>query len=149
MKVEKMTLKKIFLTAITACSCLIVLMALLLPFLVDKIPFFGSLYTLYHKLCVGASSQCFCVNGNIMPLCARCLGIYTGIFLTMVLYFENIKINHAFYIIFGVLGIGEFILEHYHLIYPDNIIRLVAGLMIGAFIMVTILRLEIKFKNGY
>ena len=149
MKIEKITLKKAFLTVVTAVTCLIVLGALLLPFLVDKVPFLGSLYGFYHKLCIGASSQCFMINGSIMPLCARCLGIYSGMFLTMVLYWENIRIGHAFYIIFGVLGVGEFVLEHYHLIYPDNIIRFVAGLMIGVFIMVTILRMEIKFKNNY
>ncbi len=150
MKVEKLTLKEIVIMAATAASFLIILGALCVPLLAYyKIGFSEGFYVLYRKLCHGPIATCFLINGYAMPLCSRCLGIWTGIFLTFVLYFERIKIGHALYVIFGILGLGAFVLEYFNLIFINNYIRLLEGLFIGIFLVVTIMRLEIKFKKGY
>lgn len=150
MKVEKLTLKKIFIICLTACSFLILLGALLAPLLAgSKFGFSEGLNVFYNKLCVESSSKCFSLNGYLIPLCARCLGIYAGIFLTLVLYLEQIKIEKNIYYTLAVLGFGEMILEYFNLIYPNNWIRLSAGLFVGIFLIILFLRLEVKFKKSY
>lgn len=149
MKVEKITLKTFVLTVLTGCSFLIVLGAFLVPILQYYHVGVSGAYGLYDNICRASTNHAFFIKGYAMPICARCLGIYSGIFLTLLMYFEQMKINHAFYVIFGVLGIGEFLLEYFHLIYPPLYISLLAGIFIGIFLAVTLLRLEIKLKKGY
>jgi uncharacterized membrane protein len=147
---KTVALKKIFTIALTACSFLIIAGALSVPlFLKYNVPFSGAFYDLYHRLCTANASHCFSLSGYLIPLCARCLGIYSGIFFTFTLYFENIKFNHPVFLTLSVLGIGEFLLEYFHLFFPNNWIRLAAGLFIGVFFAVSFLRLEINFKKGY
>lgn len=150
MKVEKITLKTFVLTVLTGCSFLIVLGAILVPIMAYyHIDLANAFYNLYDKLCSASTNHAFFIKGYAMPICARCLGIYSGIFLTLLLYFEQIKISHGFYIFFGVLGIGEFLLEYFNLFFPPLYISMLSGLFIGIFLAVTFLRLEIKLKKGY
>ncbi len=150
MRVEKLTLKKIFIIILTALSFLIVLGALCVPLLAYyHVGISDGFYILYHKLCVGSSARCFTINGCAMPLCARCLGLYTGIFLTLMLYLEQFKINKNVYYLMGILGIGEVLLEYFNLIFPNIWITFCGGLFVGIFLAVMFLRLEIKFKHDY
>lgn len=150
MKVEKITIKRAFIICVTALSFLILLGAFATPILAYyKIDLSHGLYALYSKLCVESSSKAFLISGYNIPLCARCLGIYGGIFLTLVLYLEQIKIPKNLYYVFGILGIGEIVLDYFNLIFPDNWVTLSAGILTGIFCIITLLRLEIKYKKDY
>ena len=150
MKVEKITLKTFVLTVLTGCTFLIVLGAILVPILCHyHVVLSESFYGLYDRICHASTNHAFFIKNYPMPICARCLGIYSGIFLTLLLYFEQIKIGHGFYVFFGVLGIGEFLLEYFNLFFPPLYISMLAGMFIGIFLAVTFLRLEIKLKKGY
>lgn len=150
MKVEKLTLKKIFIMILTAVSFLIVIGALGAPLLAYyKIGFSEGFYALYNKLCVEAASKSFLINGYAIPLCARCLGSYSGIFLTLVLYLENFKIQKNTYTILAAIGAIEIILEYFNLIFINNWVSFLAGGFVGIFLIIMFLRLEIKFKKEY
>lgn len=40
----------------------------------------------FRLLCHGMARRCFVLAGTPMPLCARCLGIYSGLFAALLLY---------------------------------------------------------------
>lgn len=150
MKIEKMTLKRFLIFAITACSFLLLLGALSTPILqYYKIDISQGLYIFYSNLCSHNVANHFYLNGYNIPLCANCLGILSGVLVTMILYLEQIKIDNNIYYTFGALGFGEFILEYFKIINPQNWVTLIAGIFIGIFSIITLLRLEIKLKKNY
>ncbi|KAB2909960.1 MAG: DUF2085 domain-containing protein [Ignavibacteriaceae bacterium] len=61
---------------------LFLLTTALLPFFSDATAgLYPFVKLLFSGICHGISDRCFHINGAALPLCARCFGIYSGLFL--------------------------------------------------------------------
>ena len=103
---------------------------------ISKIPGpWNSLYSIGDRLCHQISERSFYLNGNQMPFCARCTGIWLGIAIGLgyATFFKiNLDKKFLYLIIIGLIpigidGVGQ-TLEFWE---STNVIRVLTGLFIG------------------
>lgn len=72
---------KAVLIIFTALSLFLIVTSILATIL-HPASFTASIYKIYSLICHQHQELCIKVNGNPMPLCSRCVGLYTGALLT-------------------------------------------------------------------
>ena len=109
------------------------------------------LYDFLHKLCKIHGSHLFLILGHPIAICARCMGSYISAAITLYMYLHKFKMNKVVYIIIGTLALGEIAAEYFNLFVPNEFIRLVDGLFLGAFIAMTIVKILdwLEGKKGW
>ncbi len=97
-------------------------------------PVFRTVYLTGDLMCHQHADRSFFVNGNQMPFCARCTGIFLGLaFGAFVGAFFRVRIGVLFYlIIISLMGVDGFmqLVTSYE---STNSIRIVTGMLTGTF----------------
>lgn len=104
------------------------------------------MHQILHKIgfaiCHQLPDRSFFINGEQLPLCSRCTGIYLGIFITLTFYFFTRFIRHKKpsyppHLIIGVISIIFVLLLVFNAISPlfniptNNILRFITGIFFG------------------
>jgi uncharacterized membrane protein len=100
-----------------------------------------------YALCHRITERSFAIYGRQLPLCARCTGMYLGVFVAMLVFWLTGKLRHAdlpplpillvFVGFIGVMGIdginsySHFFPQLPHLYTPRNWLRLLTGMGTG------------------
>lgn len=103
---------------------------------IQKMPFlWNAIYSSGDRLCHQKAERSLFLNGNEMPFCTRCTGIWLGIALGLgLMVFYILELNEKFLAIIlislvpiGIDGVGQLV----GLWESENIIRLITGLLAG------------------
>lgn len=119
---------------------------------ISKMPFpYNTIYSVGDRLCHQKEERSFFINGNQMPFCARCTGIFFGILAGIgFCLFYRIKLDKKFLYFFiiaiipiGVDGMGQLI----GFWESTNIIRLLTGSIVGVLTGIAIAVIIDEFTN--
>lgn len=97
-------------------------------------PIFRAVYLVGDFMCHQHADRSFFINGNQMPFCARCTGIFLGMaFGAFVGSFFRVRIGLGLYILIilpmGIDGVLQ-LLTPYE---STNLIRIITGMLVGTF----------------
>ena len=116
----------------------------------------SSIYSAGDRLCHQKSERSFYLNGNQMPFCSRCTGIWLGLAIGLgFMFFYKVELDNKFVyaIIIGLAPIG---IDGFGQLFgfweSTNIIRLITGLLSGGICGISIGVIidefkELKIKN--
>lgn len=94
------------------------------------------------------------INDFCMPLCARCLGIYLGVIMSLFVYISLIKkmeYRVKFHIIFFLLAIPcifDGVLQYFFYIESNLIRRLFTGILLGISIVFSVCYFNNRFEKN-
>lgn len=106
------------------------------------------LYFIFAHTCHQQPDRTFWLANYPVALCSRCLGLYLGFVIYMLINIftgKILKLKHVVYIF--IIGLTEGLLEIFTSFQGSNIIRFFSGIAIGVFI-VSILDCLIKMIGG-
>lgn len=113
-------------------------------------------YSVSSLVCHQHPERCFIIGGRILPLCARCSGIYAG-FMVFFLFLwitaarkRFVDYDRRVYICSGiilVLFLTEGFLSFMHAVYAGNNIRFLSGLFGGASLGIFSFRLISGYRS--
>ncbi|MFN3394069.1 MAG: DUF2085 domain-containing protein [Candidatus Thermochlorobacter sp.] len=92
------------------------------------------LYALFSSVCHQASERCFCIAERPIALCARCVGIYSGVMLAALLFPEKWLSRKTLLMLLSIatsvvaLDVGLEMIGLYHNV---KWLRLLTGFMLG------------------
>jgi uncharacterized membrane protein len=123
------------LMALTACGWLaLTVFAPLLP-----VPLAGVAYLLGSLVCHQLPDRSFHIGASQLPVCARCLGIYAGVAVSMVFWVLSSRVpgstvpgSRALLIAGAIPTAATVALEWLGMWEPSNVARVFAGLPLGA-----------------
>ena len=99
-------------------------------------------YSVGDRMCHQLNDRSFFINGNEMPLCSRCIGIWLGLVIGlgfMLLYRINLDERFLWLIIIGFGPIGlDGVAQFFGFWDSSNAIRLITGLLAGGTCGITI-----------
>lgn len=98
-------------------------------------------YELFRRSCHQDAVRCFWILGYQMAICARCLGAYIGVASMLYAFLHKHKINQPTYFTLGALAFAEIALEMFSIYSANNYIRLTAGVFLGIFIGMSLIKL--------
>lgn len=107
------------------------------------------LYFFYEPVCHQETARCVHIFNFPLAVCSRCLGIYLGVFFTILAQLIQYKIflpNHRPVIVLMVPTVADFILEKF-IIYENDWIRLITGLLFGIAIVFLLNPAFVKLDN--
>ena len=89
------------------------------------------IYKLFSFLCHQRAERSFFVCGNQFPVCARCFGIYFGVFIfSIYVFFKKINLKKFyFYLLLFIPMFAELFLEKFY--EGNNILRFLTGVLGG------------------
>jgi len=95
----------------------------------------NSVYSIGDRMCHQIADRSFFINGNQMPFCARCTGIFLGVtigFFLMIFLKIQLDKKFIYLIILGILPIGvDGLGQLIDLWESTNLTRVLTGLLIG------------------
>jgi uncharacterized membrane protein len=104
---------------------------------------------IYSTVCHQNSAKSFYCNENILFVCARCLGIYTGalILSTYILFHKKmIKLKINYLIISGIPMLTDVVLVSIGFYQYSHLISFITGVLFGSTVFVYILSV---FENSF
>ncbi|WP_456471767.1 DUF2085 domain-containing protein [Methanocaldococcus sp.] len=121
----------------------------LAPYLAYKKFYFLSsiLYKVYSPICHQLPERSFFIFNHKMAVCARCFGIYTGIFLALLIYplvkrLDNFKTPNKIYLILSLTPMAiDRITQYIGLRESFNTLRFLTGFLAGFVIVFYIIPL--------
>jgi len=84
---------------------------------------------LWH--CHKIPERCFSFRGKKMPLCARCLGLIIGLFISLALFAFNIVPPFMIAVVFTFVMLVDWGLQNYYKITSTNLRRISTGILAG------------------
>lgn len=103
---------------------------------ISEMPFpCNVIYSIGDSLCHQKADRSFFINGNQMPFCSRCMGIWIGLAIGlgfMVFYKLQLDRKFLFLIIIGLIPIGiDGLGQLFGFWESTNVIRVITGLLTG------------------
>lgn len=142
-KILNYSLKKVIIILLIIYSLFFIIGGIMAPVLAHFKFFYqaDTVYELFRRSCHQDAIRCFWIFGYQMAICARCLGAYIGTSSMLYAYLNKHKINKVAYFSLGIIAFGEILLEIFKVTSANNYIRLSAGICLGVFIAMSLIKL--------
>ncbi len=127
-------------------SLLVLLLALFSVWAIETpAGLFGKVQAIGYAVCHQIASHTLEIGGKLLPLCARCTGMYLGTLLALTIMNNNKRLSGrpskakivvlaAFVLVFTVDGVNSMLASFFSvspLYEPSNLLRLATGLLMG------------------
>lgn len=115
-------------------------------------------YLPFHQLCHQMAERSFAVNGIPLAICARCLGIFTGLWVALVVLTIGLPYKKfmlltrvSIYLFMAVLSVNfiQFFIEISTGAVSGNLVRYILGLGLGVHVILVIYSRSATLTNSY